>query len=45
MATTCGGDCVEAAWAWGKSAYSDGGSGDCVAVASRPTSVDARDSK
>ncbi|MBT2443844.1 DUF397 domain-containing protein [Streptomyces sp. ISL-36] len=40
-----GGDCVEVALSWHKSSYSSSGDGDCVEVATCPTTVHVRDSK
>lgn len=39
-----GGTCVEIAYAWRKSSYSSGG-GECVEVATHPSTVHVRDSK
>ncbi|MFE3070481.1 DUF397 domain-containing protein [Streptomyces sp. NPDC059247] len=39
------GDCVEVALSWHKSSYSSGGSGDCVEVATCPSTIHIRDSK
>ena len=41
------GDCVEVALAWHKSSYSSSGDGDgdCVEVATCPTTIHVRDSK